>query len=596
MGFVSPSTPPVAPAEYLRMPLRDRVRIQAQDWLYEGFATPKVLNIIYVVKMLGLYLALGIWLTSLTSDVRFTEVGTWWDNTVTYQKLAVWLMLLEVLGLGGAWGPLCGHFKPMTGGLRYWLRPGTIRMAPWPGKVPGTGGDTRTVLDVVLYVAVLAALVVPLATPAHAVAGFAGQETIPGWTFVPVLVLMPLTGLRDKAVFLAGRSEQYLPIMLWSCLLAGSDHFVAMVIAFKVVIVCVWLGAGTSKFTPYFEHVVPPMISNSPSIPLKVVKRLHYRGAPDDMLPSRLSWVMAHIFGTLVEIAIPVILLLTTNATVAAVGAVCLAIFHLFITSTFPLAVPLEWNVFFAFAAINLWIGHDPSVFSIWHFEPAWVLVPMFALGLFFPVLGELRPDLVSFLPGMRQYAGNWATGLWAMRPGVEERLKELPLVVPQAEQLVAMKYEPDQAEMMVQRILGWRAMHGQGRGLFSVAYEHLDDIDARTVRDGELVCSTILGWNFGDGHLHDAHLVAAVQRRLDLAPGDLVVVYAEGQPLHRRTQEYQVIDAALGVVERGTWLSADCVAQQPWLPDGPIPLTPTWTAPGYVRQQTLTATSTPRG
>ena len=130
MGFLTPATPPVPPAEYLRLPLRERIRIQTQDWVYEGFGTPKVLNVIYVLKMLGLYLALGIYLTSLTSDVRFTDVGTWWDDAVTYQKLAAWLMLLEVLGLGGAWGPLCGHFKPMTGGWRYWLRPGTIRMAP----------------------------------------------------------------------------------------------------------------------------------------------------------------------------------------------------------------------------------------------------------------------------------------------------------------------------------------------------------------------------------------------------------------------------------------------------------------------------------
>lgn len=591
MGFITPSTPPVPPADFIRLPLRERIRIHTQDWVYEGFGTPKVLNLIYVLKMLGLYLALGIYLTSLTSSVHFTDIGSWWDNTVTYQKLAVWLMLLEVLGLGGAWGPLCGHFKPMTGGCRYWLRPGTLRMAPWPGRVPGTGGDTRTPFDVVLYVAVLASLVLPLAVQAHDVAGFSGQQTIPGWAFIPVLVLMPLTGLRDKVIFLAARSEQYLPIMLWSCLLAGSGHFVAMVVALKIVIVCVWISAGTSKFTPYFEHVVPPMISNSPSIPSRLIKRLHYRNAAEDMMPSRLSWVMAHVFGTTVEIGIPVVLLLTTNVTIAAIGACAMVAFHLFITSTFPLAVPLEWNVFFAFAALNLWIGHDPSAFSIYHFTPGWVLIPIFALAFFFPVLGELRPDLVSFLPGMRQYSGNWATAVWAMRPGIEERLKELPLTIPQNEQLVAMKYEPDHAEMMTQRILGWRAMHGQGRGLFSVAYEHLDDIDGRDVRDGELVCSTLLGWNFGDGHLHNKHLIDAVQRRLQLAPGDLVVVYAEGQPLLKRTQDYQVIDAALGVVERGTWRTPDCVAEQPWLPNGPVPLTVSWTAPGYVRQQTLTTT-----
>jgi hypothetical protein len=87
--------------------------------------------------------------------------------------------------------------------------------------------------------------------------------------------------------------------------------------------------------------------------------------------------------------------------------------------------------------------------------------------------------------------------------------------------------------------------------------------------------------------------MVAAIQRRLNLAPGDLVVAYCESQPtpwLHRRPQEYRVIDAALGIVERGTWDVRDCVNEQPWLPNGPVPLATTWTAPGYVRQQTLTS------
>jgi len=41
-----------------------------------------------------------------------------------------------------------------------------------------------------------------------------------------------------------------------------------------------------------------------------------------------------------------------------------------------------------------------------------------------------------------------------------------------------------------------------------------------------------------------------------------------------------KVIDAALGVLERGTWNVADAVKQQPWLPNGPIPLN----VPGLAR------------
>ena len=125
--------------------------------------------------------------------------------------------------------------------------------------------------------------------------------------------------------------------------------------------------------------------------------------------------------------------------------------------------------------------------------------------------------------------------------------------------------------------------MHSQARGLFSLLFRHLDDVDRYTIREGEFVCNSIVGWNFGDGHLHDEGLIFAIQRRLNFAPGEFVVMYVESQPVHKKTQAYRVIDAALGVVERGTWKVHDAVSQQPWLPNGPIPLNVEWTKPGYV-------------
>jgi hypothetical protein len=607
MGFINPSPQPVEPSTFLQLPLRERIRILSAHWVDDGFGTPKVLHVVYTLKMLGLYFGVGIWIASATSGIAFTDIGSWYDNIVVYQKLAVWLMLLEVIGLGGAFGPLCGHFRPMVGNIRYWIRPGTIRMAPWGERVPLTGGDERTWFDVLLFVGVLASLVYPLAAPGAAVpseflpAGSGTQELIPPHYFVPLLVLMPLMGLRDKVIFLAGRSEQYLPIMLFSALLgsiSSSADFVDLVVVFKIIICVVWIGAGVSKFGAHFENVVPPMVSNSPAIPGLRIRRVLYRDAPNDLRPSRVAWFMAHVGGTTVELVIPLLLLLTTNATIALVGAVCMLVFHIFITSTFPLAVPLEWNVFFGFIAIVLWVGFDPGIYNIWDFSRPVLLIPISALLMFGPVLGNLRPDLVSFLPSMRQYAGNWASAVWAMKPGVEERLNDLPGVENQIDQLQRMvptPYERDDADMTLQKALAWRSMHSQGRGLFSLLYAHLADIETRTVREGEFVCNTILGFNFGDGHMHDARLVAAVQKRLGLEPGDLVVVWVESQPIHQRTQAYQVIDAALGVVERGTWNVADCVAEQPWLPNGPVPLDVTWTADGYRRTHTLGVSPNPR-
>jgi hypothetical protein len=610
MGFFKPAPDPMVPSEYVTLPFLERIRIMSTNWVLDGFNTPRMLHVIYILKMLGLYFAVGLAITAATtSTVHFTDPSTWFNHVVVYQKLAVWLMFLEVVGLGGAFGPLCGHFAPMLGNIRYWVRPGTIRMAPWAKQVPLTGGDERTVFDVVLFLGVLASLLLPLVISADAVphvpAGSAAQELVPAWAFIPILLTMPLMGLRDKVIFLAARSEQYLPIMLWSAILgavalrsdATAADFVNLVVVFKIIIVVVWVGAGVSKLGEHFINVIPPMISNSPG-QLNVVKKLHVRDFPEDLRPSRIAWFMAHVGGTTVEILIPLTLLFTTNNDVARIGAVAMLVFHIFITSTFPLAVPLEWNVYFGYIAIVLWggfgSGFEASTYNIWNFHNPWILVPVFGLAMFGPILGNLRPDLVSFLPSMRQYAGNWASATWAMRPGIEERLNELPVVENQLDQLKRMPlmpYEHDAAQMTLDRALAWRSHHSQGRGLFSLLLEHLDDIETRTIREGEFVCNAVLGWNFGDGHLHDERLVEAIQKRLNLKPGDLVVMYCESQaiPWANPPQHYRVIDAALGVVERGTWNVKDCVNEQPWLPNGPIPLDVNWTAPGFVRQQTLT-------
>ena len=72
--------------------------------------------------------------------------------------------------------------------------------------------------------------------------------------------------------------------------------------------------------------------------------------------------------------------------------------------------------------------------------------------------------------------------------------------------------------------------------------------------------------------------MIAALQRRCNFAPGEFLVAWIESQPIHKGTQQYQVIDAALGVIERGSYRVTDAIAEQPWLPNGPIPIDVEWT------------------
>ncbi|MEV6334058.1 DUF3556 domain-containing protein [Nocardia vinacea] len=581
MGFTKPDLPQVDPDTFLRKPLMERMRILATNWVEHGFGSPRMVHTIYIFKLLVLYALGGIVVATVTSDLpAFWHVSQWWDQPIVYQKFVLWTVLLETIGIAGSWGPLAGKVKPMTGGILFWARPGTIRLRPWKW-VPGTAGDRRTWLDVTLYVALLISLAIALLAPgAHSdsLSAAAPENTSglvrPALLIAPIVLLI-INGLRDKTVFLGARGEQYLPAMFFFAVLP----FVDMIIALKLLILVVWVGAGVSKLGKHFAQVVPPMVSNSPSVPFTWLERAHYRDFPRDLRPSRIADLMAHVGGTTVEVIAPLVLFFSTNIWLTVAATTVMVIFHLFIVSTFPLAVPLEWNVLFAYATVFLFLGFPNwDGYGLTDISSSWLAFALIAGLLFFPILGNFRPDKVSFLPSMRQYAGNWASAVWAFAPSAESKLNRVTRSAKnQVDQFVEFGYEPQWAEITMQQTIAWRTMHSQGRGLFSVLLKNLPDIDSQTVREAEFVCNSLIGFNFGDGHLHDEDLIRAVQQEAGFEPGELVIVWVESQAWGSKVQRYKVIDAALGVIERGTWKVAEAVEEQPWLPNGPIPLEVTW-------------------
>jgi hypothetical protein len=580
MGFTKPNFPPIDPEEFLRRPLMERMKYLALWWVENGFGTPKVIHTIYILKLLFFFIFGGVVVATATSHLQFWDVASWWNQPVVYQKVILWTVFLEALNVAGSWGPLVGKFKPMTGGVRFWAKLGTIRQRPWKW-VPFTAGDRRTVLDVALYGLLLASLVVAVAPPGVITPSLAAAlphnttGLVDPVLLIAPIVLLVLVGLRDKTVFLGARGEQYLPALIFFAVLPFAD----MIIGLKLLIVVVWVGAGVSKFGKHFANVVPPMVSNSPAMPFKWLKRAHYRNYPTDIRPSRIGDLMAHVGGTTIEIIVPLVLLFSANRWVTLVAVAVMVIFHLFIVSTFPLAVPLEWNIVFAYATIFLFAGFPAGAgYGVTDMSSPWLTAVVVIGLLFFPILGNLRPDLVSFLPSMRQYAGNWASAVWAFAPGAERKLNSVVGSVPvQVDQLAAMGYDPAVAEVTMQQTLAWRTMHSQGRGLLSLLIKHLPDVDQRTVREAEFICNSLIGFNFGDGHLHNEDMINAVQAQARFEPGELVIAWVESQSVHHDYQEYKVIDAALGVIERGTWNVADAVDEQPWLPNGPIPMNVTW-------------------
>jgi hypothetical protein len=585
MGFKEPDFPPVDPATYRQTPFLERMRTLQRFWVDYGFGTAKEVHMLYVYKF-TFYAVVGLLIAWATTPALpgFTDVGGWLTEPIVYQKMLVWTVLFEVLGLAASSGPLSFKFAPMIGGVLFWARRGTLRVPPYPGKVPLTAGNERTTWDVGVYLAILATCVWLLASQGVDKTGLPGDieagvlPTLPLLTLVGLQLLM---GLRDKIVFLASRSEQYLFITIAFALFS----FVDLILAAKIVMTMVWFGAGVSKFGRHFSNVVAPMMSNAPWLTSTRFKRSLYRSFPDDLRPSKhtLSW--AHIGGSVVELTLPLVLLFSTNLTLTALAVAGMILFHIFITAAFPLAVPLEWNVFFIFATPFLFLGfHASDGYAVTDITSVGILAVILVATLTGPIVGNLKPEWVSFLWSMRQYAGNWASATWAFRgPEVEQKLNEhitkpAPLQIDQ----LAGAYSREIGEIYLEFAVAWRMMNTHARGLLSVMLRHLDDPENYELREAEFVCSALVGWQFGDGHLHDERLIGALQERCHFAPGDLVVVFVESQPIHRRTQRYRVIDAALGVVERGTWHIDDLAEAQPWLPDGPVRHEVTWTAPGY--------------
>jgi Transmembrane protein of unknown function (DUF3556) len=561
MGFLTPTEPPFDVDEWRAKPHLSRIKPLAQDWAINGFGTPTAVYLLYLVKLVVFSVGAALAIAATTPGLGgLGEFGDWWAQPIVFQKLVAWTLLWEVIGLGCGSMPLTFRFSPMIGGILYWLRPGTIRLPPWPDHVPLTAGSRRTPADVALYAAVLVAAGYLFVAGEEPVAGLAGGRLDPAAIAV-LLGLLALLGLRDKVSFLGARIEIY-GFLLLVFMFPVSN----LIVASQIVFFCIWWGAAASKLNRHFPYVVSVMISNTPWNRSRRAKARLYEHHPDDLRPSRYAALAAHA-GTIMEFSLPLLLLLSSGGVIGTAAVIGMVIFHIHITSTFPLAVPLEWNLFMIFGLLFLF-GENGSV-PLSTLDDPLLMIVLAVFGVAIPVLGNFRPDLVSFLPSMRYYAGNWATSQWLFRKetDAEGRLdREVQKVAPIVVEQLAEFYDRETAELLLNKGLAFRAMHSHGRALNGLLPHAVDDVEAYAVREGELISGVLNGWNFGDGHFHNEQLLAAVQEQVGYAEGDLRVITLESQPAHIQRQRYRIFDAAVGLIEEGWVNVADMVARGPWL------------------------------
>ncbi|MHA7662338.1 DUF3556 domain-containing protein [Mycolicibacterium sp. HS_4_1] len=570
MGFLKQDTPVIDFAEWSKGTRAQKIVPMARHWAETGFGTPVALHLFYVLKI-GLYI-LGGWLVALSTKGidGFTNVAAWWTEPIVFEKVVLYTMLFEVVGLGCGFGPLNNRFFPPMGSILYWLRPKTIRLPPWPGRIPLTRGDTRTPVDVLLYGALLVLLVVALCSdgtgPAPGLHTAVG--VLPMWQIWAILGVLALAGLRDKVIFLAARGEVYGSFTV-AFLFAG--YGVDLIIAAKLVCMVIWLGAATSKLNHHFPFVISTMMSNNPVLRPKFIKRAFFEHFPDDLRPGRPSRFMAH-FSTVIEGGVPLVLFFSHGGWPTYIAAFVMLCFHFGILSAIPMGVPLEWNVFMMFCVVTLFVGH--ADIGITDLTSPWPIV-LFAVVAGTVVLGNLFPRKVSFLPGMRYYAGNWDTSLWCLKPSASEKIEKNIVAIASmpAAQLEKFYGSKEAAQIPMYMGYAFRAFNTHGRALFTLAHRAMAgyDEDDYVLTDGERIVSTAIGWNFGDGHMSNEQLVAALQERCRFEPGEVRIVMLDAQPIHRQTQQYRLVDAATGEFESGYVKVRDMVTRQPWADDVPV-------------------------
>ncbi len=541
--FATPMPLPYSLTEAQAWPFQKRVQHACQAWALQGYGTPALLLVYYVLKNV---IALTAWFFFAGFSTQLSDTSAWsawYLNTEALGKGILVAMLYESLGLGCGSGPLTGRFLPFITAPLHFFRPGTIRL-PTFSQAPLARGDKRTWFDVLLYTAYLLSLLWALIAKELSLV-----------LLLPILIILLMLGWRDKTVFLNARPEHYW--LALACLCFPSSSLGGL----QWLWLGIWFWAATSKLNAHFPSVIAVMISNSAVVRSAWLRKQLYRNYPDDLRPSKLTQWLAHL-GTATEYAFPLLLVIGGEWTLP--GLLIMTSFHLFITAHMPMGTPILWNVIMVGGAWVLFGSHQElAIFSI--SDP--LLIGLLLLGLVvLPVVGNLFPRYVSFLLSMRYYAGNWAYSFWLFKKDSAEKLDaNLTKCSPLIEKQLGKIYPQEVVVSIFWRMFAFRSMHLHGRLLQELLPRAIDRVDDYTWLDGEVVAGIALGWNFGDGHLHDEQLLRAIQNRCHFAAGELRVIMVESQPLQRASHAWRIWDAQSGLMERGEMPLKLVQDKQPW-------------------------------
>ena len=535
------------PEEWEKKTFSERVEIGCREYILKGLNYPLPAYLFHAFKIAALF-AGWVFFCSFTPGLgTWSNIGSWAFDPTAFQKAFIWSLTYETLGMGCTSGPLGARFWPPFTAFLYYLRPGTTKLPLFAG-VPIIGGTRRTWLDVILYASFVGSLFYALIQP-----------EITRSVLIPIVVLLPLCALGDRVIFLTARGEHHFAIVV-TFLLAGN-----WIAASKWIQLAIWFWAGISKLTVAFSYVVPIMTANNPLLKSAWFRKRLFKSYPDDLSPSTLGKVMAHM-GTFLELGGPLALLFVTQeGPLLYFGIALIVMLHGFILSNMPVAAVFEWNILSLYAGFFLfYFNPEVSLFAV---DSIPMTIYLIMGCLLVPLLGNLVPKWISFLLSMRYYAGNWAWNAWLIRKDGVEKLKKLKSSGPIFLEQLRRFLPPEQAIEAESLFLAFRVLHLQGRVLGMALPKAIGNapINEYEFFDGEFLTATALGWNFGEGHLADEKLLAAIQEQCEFEEGEVRAISVEAQPILGSSLHWRVNDAKTGKLEEGYAELSDLAERRPW-------------------------------
>lgn len=547
--FMKPQPLPYDYDEWNKLCFNEKTKMICQAWAMQGFGAPKFAILFYTLKII-LYVWVWTFFCSLSIELgSLATINSWWFKLEALEKAVAWTMLIESVGFGGASGPLTARYMPPLGGILYYLRPGTIKV-PFFKKL----SDTRNLIDIGLYVAFIFFLL-KLCLASIVTADF----------IIPIIIILPILGILDTQLFFSARGDVWFPALF---VFIFPDEIKGGLIA---VWFGVWFWAAFSKLTSSFPSVVSVMISNSPFLDFKWLKKLLYKSYPNDLRMRSSANFVAHL-GTVIEFILPIIMLLNClyfqNLSLGFYVIIGISIFHLFIFINFPMGVPLEWNVMMVYGAWVLF-GSQNATMPIYLHSP-FLLSLLFTSLFLLPLLGNFFPKYISFLLSMRYYAGTWAYSVWFFK-GDSKNEKLEPNIIktsPDLRTQLEMLYDKKTTLSILSRTISFRSMHLPGRALGELVPKAVINFNDYYWIDGEMLAGEVVGWNFGEGHLHSEKLLHSIQKRCHFDSEELRVIMVESPRLHNGQMHWRIYDAKDGLIEDGFVYIKDLKEKMPWRVD----------------------------